>query len=291
MALQEAPKATLHPFTAHLTDEQTAPESRNTLVIIPTFVRGDREVELLERTLESVCRTTDPETTDILVVDDGSPETDWADGLEARHNYRVSVRLLERNLGFSATVNSGLKDALKHGSDAVLVNADIDIITDQWIPVMQGTVSQKDGLAGIVGAMLIYPDSGTLQHAGIYFSRLHKAFLHRYMHCDPALPAANRAADCPVTGALQYIRWETLDAIGLYDDLNFRMGFEDVEFCLRALRNDIPCVYQPKVKAWHHESAIRGKKTGHIAEWEHDSRRALVEACMDLDIERLVDGQ
>ena len=36
-----------------------------------------------------------------------------------------------------------------------------------------------------------------------------------------------------MTAALQLIRWETLDQVGLYDE-GYRLCFEDVDYCLRV---------------------------------------------------------
>lgn len=263
---------------------------RRVLVVIPTYVASPRHVGLLHNTLESVMATTSPETTDVVVVDDGSPQVDWMDGLEALYDLRVGLVANETNEGFSRTVNKGLRVAHADNMDAVLLNADITCLTDGWVEIMQQTRNRHGDLADIVGAQLIYPDTGLLQHAGIYWSGLHKGFLHRYHMCDPSLPAANEPKDCPVTGAMQFVRWETLDRIGFYSEA-YRLSFEDVEYCLRALREGLACTYNPRVVAYHHESAIRGEKTGKVKEWEHESRWALVKDCEHLDVERLVDGQ
>lgn len=282
--------ATAAPAPAPACVAATEPAERRVLVVIPSYVSSDRHVDLLHSTLESVMATTSPETTDVVVVDDGSPRTDWMDGLEAQYDLRVGLIACETNEGFSRTVNKGLAVAHADQMDAVLLNADITCVVDGWVETMQRTRSQSGDLAGIVGAKLIYPDTGLVQHAGIYWSRIHKAVLHRYHMCDPSLPAVNEPKDCPVTAAMQFVRWETLDRIGLFSE-EYRLSFEDVEYCLRALENGLSCTYNPQVVAFHHESAIRGEKTGKVKRWEHDSWWALVKRCEQLDLEGMVDGQ
>lgn len=259
--------------------------------MIPTWVSTDRHLQLLYSTLDSVIATTEPDLTDVVVVDDCSPRTDWMEGFEAQYDLRVGLIAAETNEGFSRTVNRGLAVAHADHMDAILLNADITCVTKNWVEIMQQTRDRHGDLAGIVGSKLVYPDTGLLQHAGIFWSGLHKAFLHRYHMCDPSLLAANVKKDCPVTGAMQFIRWETLDRIGFYNE-QFRMSFEDVEFCLRALRANISCTYNPQVVAFHHESAIRGgNKPDHVRRWEHDSKWELVRYCENLDVETLVEGQ
>ena len=63
---------------------------------------------------------------------------------------------------------------------------------------------------------------------------------------------------CPVTGAFQYIRPEVLEQVGLYDP-GFRMGCEDVDYCLRVFQAGFACVYEPAIRAIHHESLFRSR--------------------------------
>ena len=160
-------------------------------------------------------------------------------------------------------MNIGLQRALDEDKDAVLVNSDIEFVEYGWLEAMQDTD------AGIVGALLLYPNY-LIQHAGIYFSILTRAFTHRFTGCPPNLPAALVETECQVTAALQYIKHEVLADIGIYDE-EFKLGMEDVDFTIRAIKAGHKSIYNPKVKAIHHESLVRGDKSDKIAQWEHDS--------------------
>jgi hypothetical protein len=60
----------------------------------------------------------------------------------------------------------------------VLVNADIEIITDGWLDRFQATEGLfVEGPAAVVGALLFYP-AGLIQHGGVYFSLLTREFNH-----------------------------------------------------------------------------------------------------------------
>jgi GT2 family glycosyltransferase len=80
-----------------------------------------------------------------------------------------------------------------------------------------------------------------------------------------------------VTGALQFIRWETLDRVGVYDE-TFKMGWEDVDYCIRAWKAGLSCVYQPGIRAIHHESAFRGNAApgSKLANWQAASWQRFV---------------
>jgi GT2 family glycosyltransferase len=241
---------------------------RPTLCIIPAFVRNDGELEVLLRCLVSL-RATAPEA-EVLVVDDASPADELIAGLRvACEELAIGLVEQEDNSGFSATVNVGLEYALATGRDAVLVNADIEFIERGWLERMLARTDTAGRPAAVVGARLLYPN-GLIQHAGIFLSPLHRAWLHRFHYGPADLPEALVPTRCPVTGALQLIRHQTLERVGLYD-VGYKMSFEDVDYCLRVFDAGLDCIFEPTVVAKHHESFFRGKADGKIAKWTRDS--------------------
>lgn len=239
------------------------------LAVIPTYLTQPSDLALALRCLETL-RETAPGC-EVLVVDDCSPAQNLVDELEAaRSRLEFDVHRKDENTGFSTTVNVGLQRALANGQDAVLVNADIEFDSPAWLERMEiQPRSDGKGLASVVGALLRYPN-GLIQHAGVYFSLLHRELDHIYRHGPENLPEAQFARVCPVTGALQFIRHECLQAIGLYDPA-FLMGYEDIDYCLRAWQSGRECVYQPLVRALHHESVFRGRPGKKLADWQAKS--------------------
>lgn len=242
------------------------------LAIVPTYVTRTEDVVVTATALRTLHKTAGDDC-DLLVIDDGSPENDLVAAVEHETlKYGGEFIPKPRNEGFSATVNIGLRSALGQGRDAVLINSDIEFESTHWLRLMQKQKS-LDGSrpAGIVGARLLYPN-GMLQHAGIFFSILYREFDHIYRYGPGDLPEALVAHEGPVTGALQYIRHSTLAEIGVYDDA-FRLGWEDVSYCVRAWQAGIPMVYQPGAWAYHHESFFRGgaRASQKIQRWQAQS--------------------
>jgi GT2 family glycosyltransferase len=240
------------------------------LGVIPAYVRDEGDVTMLTDTIASVIQTAG-EDLDLLVVDDGSPAGELVDAV-ALEAVRLGFELVRKaeNEGFSRTVNVGLKRALDEGRDAILINADMQMVAPGWVAGFVDTAGLvTDGPASVVGALLLYPN-GLIQHAGIYFSLLTRTFDHLYKYGPHDLPEAQLASLRPVTGALQFIRYETLADIGLYDE-GFRMGFEDVDYCLRVMLSGREAVYQPKVRAFHLESMFRSRRTERLTRWQNES--------------------
>jgi GT2 family glycosyltransferase len=239
------------------------------LAIIPAFSRNVHDVAVLETCVSSLRRTA-KDACDLLVVDDGSPDAEAAEAsCKIVEGVDGEFHACETNEGFSHAVNIGLRRALQEGRDAILVNADIEFFTSTWLELMvKQPTSNGEGLASVVGALLLYPNE-TIQHAGVFFSLLCREFDHIYRYGPRNLPEALNAKVCPVTGALQFIRHDCLAEIGLYDE-TFRMGWEDVDYCLRVWRAGRECIYQPGVQAIHHESFFRGagRQDAKIASWQ-----------------------
>jgi GT2 family glycosyltransferase len=239
------------------------------LAVVPTYLREPRDLELVITCLETM-RKTETEIAG-LVVDDGSPAAELVEEVGAaceRLGFELHVK--PKNSGFARTVNVGLQRALDAGQDAVLVNADVEFPESGWLEKMQAQPrSDGEGLASVVGGLLLYP-SGLIQHAGIFFSLLTREFDHIYRYAPSNLWEAQLARVCPVTGALQFIRHECLASVGIYDPA-FRMGWEDVDYCIRVWQQERQCVYQPLVRAIHHESVFRGRPNPKIQDWQTKS--------------------
>lgn len=250
------------------------------LIVVPTYLRQPSDLEITLGMLKSL-RQTEPEV-DVLLVDDGSPACVLVDELEAAATSRFKAEVFRKqeNSGFSSTVNVGLRRALENGQDAILVNADIEFFDYGWAKRMaMQPRADAEGLAEIVGALLIYP-TGIIQHAGVFFSMLHRTFGHRYQYAPADLPEAQDACLCPVTGALQFIRHSCLVDVGLYDEA-FRMGFEDVDYCFRSLAAGGHVIYQPTVRAFHFESLFRGRADEKLAAWQEQSWQTFMQKWKD----------
>jgi GT2 family glycosyltransferase len=242
------------------------------LCVIPTYLRTPQDLDLVARCLVSLWSTAP--SADVLVVDDGSPERSLLAPLAAAIDelgYELIAK--DENEGFSRTVNVGLRRALETGRDAVLVNADIEFHEAGWLERMLGRTDTQGRPAAVVGARLLYPN-GCIQHAGVFFSVRARSFWHRCHHGPGNLPEALDPMRCPVTAALQLIRHDTLAEVGLYDE-EFRMAYEDVDYCLRVFAAGLECIYEPTVCAVHHESVFRGRKTPKIEGWHRDSAQRL----------------
>lgn len=237
-------------------------------------MRTPSDLDVTLQCLGSVTATAD---VDVLVVDDASEF--GADALQEISDTQESFDIYRSpvNQGFAASVNVGMRRARKEKRDVILANADTLFFNNNWLPILQKNP------ADIVGPLLLYTN-GLVQHAGVYFSVITRRFDHRYRLAPRSLAQVQKPINCPVTGALQYIRYSTIQKIGIYDE-NFRMGYEDIDYCLMAFQNGLTCAYEPKSIVVHHESLFRHRDTPEkLKRWWQESEEYLINKHKDQQI-------
>jgi GT2 family glycosyltransferase len=233
-------------------------------IVIPSY----RDAERVATLVESIHRTVPAGMARIIVSDDASGPEHVAklhaiDGIEVVEG--------ERNEGFAANVNRGLR-AADQARDVVVLNSDMEARVG-WLACLQYAAKQEDDVA-IVGARLLYPD-GRIQFAGTARNLgAPEWFDHRYRF-KPADwgPAALPGPVLAVTGACMYVRREAIERIGLLDE-RYPMAYEDVDWCLRAWEAGMQVLYFPGASLYHHESVTRGTDVGAR---ERDSQRVFWE--------------
>lgn len=236
------------------------------LIIIPHYANKAEHLTVLETAIQTARGTADA---DIMVIDDCSPLPANKIVLpKLCERFGVDLVMKDENEGFSRTVNVGLRRAYEEGRTGVLCNSDIQFVRPGWLEF-----AMQDP-APVVGARLLFP-SLLIQHGGIYFSLLHQYFDHLFRFAPHNLPEANVRSICPVTGALQIIKPEAMDAIGFYDE-EYRLSYEDVDYCIRIFEAGMECAYNPSVVALHHEGLVRMKsQTPQMKEWMDASHARL----------------
>lgn len=197
---------------------------------------------------------------EIIVVDNGSSDKNrkriermlslMTEGCRFRYVYEP----MEFN--FSRMCNRGA--ALAKGDYILLLNDDIEVPQDDWLERMVEKAALPH--VGAVGVKLLYPESHTIQHAGITNIRLGPA--HKLQFRDDRNDyyfLRNRLAFdvLGVTGACLMVRRSVYEKSGgLKEEL--RVAFNDVEFCYRLHEMGYQNVVRNDVALYHHESLSRG---------------------------------
>ncbi|WP_349972423.1 glycosyltransferase [Pseudomonas caspiana] len=213
---------------------------------------------LVKQCIESIRQLTTYENYEIILVDNGSDDDEslrYFAGLESETDVRV-IRD-DRPFNYSALNNLAVSQA--NGELVALINNDIEVISPDWLEEMVSLALLPE--VGAVGARLWYPDD-RLQHAGVIIGVGGVAgHSHKYLpkgeygyFCRASLIQEMSA----VTAACMVIRKSVFEQVNGLDEVNLKVAFNDVDFCLRVREAGYVNVYTPFAELYHHESATRG---------------------------------
>jgi GT2 family glycosyltransferase/glycosyltransferase involved in cell wall biosynthesis len=238
-------------------------------VVIPSY----RDAERVRALVRSIAKTVPRGMARVIVTDDCSGPEHVA-ALRRVKGIDVLVST-ERNAGFAANVNRGLRET-DPKRDVVVLNSDVEALPS-WLACLQYAAHRYEDI-GIVGAQLQYPD-GRIQFGGTVRNRDQPQwFDHRYRFKSAGWgPADQTSPALAVTGACMYVRRQVIERVGLLDE-RYAMAYEDVDWCLRAWQAGLRVMYFPAAQLVHHESVTRGTAVG---EREQDSQDAFWERWSD----------
>ncbi|MDX1352836.1 MAG: glycosyltransferase family 2 protein [Thiomicrorhabdus sp.] len=228
-------------------------KSVKTSIIIPTR----NGVEYLKPCVESVLETTNPNITEVIIIDNQSDSEETLRFLEdIEENQTVRVIRYNQPFNFSAMNNEAVNQA--KGEMVCLLNNDTKAISSNWLAWMQAYALKPD--VGCVGAKLFYPD-GRIQHAGVvmgygggadhafkYSKRTDAGYMRRLV------TGQNYSA---VTAACLLVRKSVYLEVGGLDE-SLTVAFNDVDFCLKVKKAGYRNVWVPEAELIHFESPSRG---------------------------------
>ncbi|MFT7529282.1 MAG: glycosyltransferase involved in cell wall biosynthesis [Gammaproteobacteria bacterium] len=217
------------------------------------------EPELLRGCIQSVLSNTSYRHYEILGINNQSTSPLTYSVMQEFSEANAHVRFVDYDepFNFSALVNFGAASC--KGEYLVLMNNDIEIITWEWIEEL--LCQAQTDTAGAVGGKLFYPDN-TIQHAGIvvgiddYAGHSHKRAGCNAQGFGNRLQIVQNVA--AVTAAFLMVRRSIFEEVGGFNEENFPIACNDVDFCLRLLEAGYWNIFTPYAKAYHLESVSRG---------------------------------
>ena len=222
-------------------------------IIIPTR----NQFGLLSRCVESLLEKTSYRNYEILIVDNGSTDTDacsWLEGIEAMNNPELRVLRYSEPFNYAAMNNRAAQHA--RGEYLLLLNNDTAVLSADWLDAMLNHAQRPE--VGVVGAKLLYPD-GRVQHAGLIFGvqgpaqspfleERHDApgYMHR-LQLDQNYSA--------VSGACLMIRASLYKQIGGLDEQTLPTACNDLDLCLKVRAAGYLIVWTPHARVLHEGAA------------------------------------
>lgn len=223
-------------------------------IIIPTKNLG----KILDKCLSSIFEKTEYPNYEVLVIDNGSNESETLEILDKwkiKEPNRFSCEVLNIDFNYSKINNYAAN--LCKGDYLLFLNNDTEVVTHDWVDAMVEQ-SQRSSI-GAVGALLLYPDN-TIQHAGVVPVGGIAGHSHKYYHADSygyfnQIQSINNYS--ALTGACLMCRREVFEAVGGFEE-ELAVAFNDIDLCFKIFKAGYNNVYLPHVVLYHYESKSRG---------------------------------
>lgn len=210
---------------------------------------------ILEKCIDSILSNTRYPHFNIIVYSNGCSDgtQEYLLDLKEKHD-NVDIILSEINEIFVKPNNKMM--LLNPDHDVVLLNNDV-VVVENWLEglVNQAYISDR---IGIVGSKILNPDN-TLQEfgsmlylngSGINFGKNDNPNKAKYLYSKKA---------AYVSGCSMYIKRNTINKIGVFDELYDPAYAEDSDYCYTAWENDIEVNVTPHSLVYHLEGASSGK--------------------------------
>lgn len=222
-------------------------------VVIPTKNR----LELLRVCVESLKNTT-YRNFDILIIDNESDDPETLAYMRSCGAQIVQVKSPKEGFSFAHLLNAGVRAA--KGEFVLLLNNDTKVRNPRWLSQMVG-YARMPGV-GAVGARLLYDDL-TLQHGGITHG-LHEGMAGHSFKLQPdwdpgylQLALTSREVG-GVTAACLLTPKALYEQTGGLDQDNFRVAYNDVDYCYRLVDAGYSCIQCASAELFHFEGKTRG---------------------------------
>lgn len=177
---------------------------------------------------------------------------------------RLTLLRNEANLDFGSACNAAANLGEKTEPYVLFLNNDTFCDSDFLSPLAELLDEKPEAAA--VGALLLFPGTVHVQHAGVAFVERDGQIIpeHAYFGFDEATAEVGIEREWPaVTGACMLVRRSDFEAAGGFcDSLDpgkpvFETGFpfEDVDLCVKFRRSGRQVWMRPRSRLYHHNSA------------------------------------
>lgn len=214
----------------------------------------------LKRCIDSIYDKTTYQNYEVIIVENNSVEAETFSYYEELKTEHENLKVLEwkDRFNYSAINNFGASHA--KGEYLLLLNNDVEVITEDWMEEMLGYCQRED--VGAVGCRLYYPND-KIQHAGIILgmgnakTAGHIFYWHPRKQFSYAGKVESTQDLSAVTAACMMTKHSLFDELGGLDE-TLRIALNDVDYCLKLRAAGKKVVYDAFVEMYHYESVSRG---------------------------------
>ena len=213
--------------------------------------------DTIKECLASVFRMDYPNF-EVVIVDNDSRDGSF----ELAKNYFPKAHFIknEKNLGFAAGNNIGIRFALEKMADYIfLLNNDATVFKNTLSDLIKIAQKRESEKIGIFSPVIFKGDSKDIWFAGGKINWLRMRAEHKNLPQSPFKKRGGLIKTDYVTGCAMLIEKEVFKKIGLLDEIFF-LYYEDADFCWRAKKEGFKSAVAAGAKVKHYEKSEENKK-------------------------------
>lgn len=189
-----------------------------------------------------------------VVVDNNSEDNSLQLLYRKKEEYDFSIIEMDKNRGFSAGNNAGIKYALQKGAEYVVLLNNDTLVDKKWLKKLV-CATQDTPNCGISIGKIYYADTADkLWYAGGKLDLKTGKVTQYGLGKKDDFACSERREVSFATGCCMCIGAEVFKIVGYLNE-KFFLYEEDTEFCYRVLKSGMKIIYEPSAIIFHKVSA------------------------------------
>lgn len=214
--------------------------------------------------LDSLAALTYPNF-NVVVVDNGSSDDSLARLRPYGAPYPLTLLETGRNLGYAGGNNVGMRYALEHGADFVLVLNNDTVVAPDMLEHLQDAALRYPNAAAFSAKIYFFDEPNRIWYAGVNWNDKLSRFIHiGEGEFDDNQRFSKTSEVDYACGCVFFVSAERLHEIGLLNE-DFFLYYEETDWCFRARERGHASIYVPGAKVWHKISQSFGGERSPLA--------------------------
>jgi glycosyltransferase involved in cell wall biosynthesis len=222
---------------------------------VSIIITAQNALLLTKKSINSVRKHSNYPNFEIIVINNAPKDPEFLKYLKKEQSEN-KIKVIDYNKSFNPSEMNNIATSSVDSEFVLFMHNDIEIISEEWLEQLVA-VTELDESIAVVGGLLLYPN-GIVEHGGIILGlygtagHAHKYMLNLYPGYLGRLHSLQEMSG--ITASLALVRRSCFDNVGGFDSNRYPMLYNDVDLCIRMKNKGYRCIYNPTVRAIHHET-------------------------------------